>query len=232
MENAMSTENNLNAAMMALDNKGAIPSRMRGLPINETGYLVPWFAAWLESEGKYDLRVVKPGGFETAWKYKRCWLCGQPLGRFQTFVIGPMCTVNRVSSEPPCHHDCATFAAIACPFLTRPNMVRNSKDLPAGTRDPAEEMIQRNPGATALWTTKNPRLMPARNGYLIDIGDPMRVEWYAAGREATRQEVWAAIESGIPLLEATLEKEPISQREAAKAEIAKGIERAKLLLPA
>ncbi len=47
---------------------------------------------------------------------------------------------------------------------------------------------------------------PARGETLIDIGDPVAVHWFAYGREATRSEVLASIESGLPLLRAEAER--------------------------
>ena len=55
---------------------------------------------------------------------KRCWVCGDPLGVHLTFPIGPMCALNRTISEPPSHHECASWSARNCPFLSRPHMVR------------------------------------------------------------------------------------------------------------
>jgi len=43
-------------------------------------------------------------------RHKRCWLCGQPLGKFMCFVVGPMCAINKTSAEPPSHRDCALYA--------------------------------------------------------------------------------------------------------------------------
>src|SRR5215467_3774641 len=94
-----------------------LPKRMLALPIDGRGYPVPWFVAWIR--GEPDFRVIKPGGAEIAYHRNLCWLCGQRLGTYKTFVIGPMCTLNRVSAEPPSHRDCAEFAAKACPFLTQ-----------------------------------------------------------------------------------------------------------------
>lgn len=218
-----------NAAITAL--AAVMPSRIAKLPVNAQGYPVPWFSAWIEERGEYDLRVVGPGKLETAWNFNRCWLCGEALGKFRTFVIGPMCTVNRISSEPPCHHDCATFAAIACPFLTRPNMVRNSNDLPPEHREAPGTMIRRNPGSTALWTTRQGKAVPVYHGHLFEIGEPIRVEWFAQGRAATRLEVLESIQSGIPLLEATIEQERPDQRLAARQELDKCIARAMLMIP-
>jgi hypothetical protein len=116
------------------------------------------------------------------------------------FVIGPMCSINRVSSEPPSHRDCAIYSAEHCPFLTIPKMHRRENALPEGNMDPAGVMIRRNPGVTMVWITRSYRVEVDGPGVLFRIGDPVEVLWYAEGRTATRAEVEASVESGLPTL--------------------------------
>jgi len=168
---------------------------MRKLSLDHRGYPVPWFVAWID--GKPDFRVIRPDGVNEALRFARCWLCGETLGAMKTFVIGPMCAVNRVTSEPPCHHDCATFAALACPFMILPAAKRRDSTLPEGTKDPAGHFLKRNPGAVCLWTVRAFRRFAVQGGMLIDVGEPERVEWFAYGRPATRAEVMESIDSGL-----------------------------------
>lgn len=180
-----------------------IPPRMRALPISDTGYPVPWFVA--KVQGAYDFRVADQDKLKQAINKLKplCWLCGQPLGRHFVFVLGPMCAVNRVTSEPPCHRDCAEYAIKACPFLTKPNMRRNVKDLPDQRLEPAGYGLDRNPGAVVMWTTKtftafNPD--HGKPGLLFRVGPPEHLTYWCEGRAATRDEVRASIDSGMPLL--------------------------------
>jgi hypothetical protein len=190
-----------------------VPMKMRDRPINEKGYVVPWFVAEIEPR-KWDFRAIGPGKVQQAVRDDVCWLCGKRLGVYKTFVIGPMCSVNRVSAEPPSHKSCARYAAQACPFLSQPKMVRNEKDLPVGHLLPPGEMIARNPGVTLLWTTLSFQI---ERGGLFRIGPPNDVEWWAHGRHATRQEVCDSIESGLPILAATCEGDPACLAELDKA---------------
>lgn len=176
----------------------ALPARFLGLPIDERGFPVPWFVG--DIDGKPDFRVIRPGGLAIAHRQKTCWLCGQKLGQYLTFVIGPMCAINRTTSEPPSHRDCAEFAARACPFLTKPSMRRNEKDLPEGMIAPAGVLLSRNPGVTCLWVTKSYSIFKTQGGVLIRIGEPIDVQWYREGRAATLQEVNESIEGGMPSL--------------------------------
>jgi hypothetical protein len=208
---------------------------MRHLKVSDRGYPVPWFVAWLDDdgnavkpgEGTPDFRVLHPTAIIDAWKFHSCWLCGGTLGAHQTFVIGPMCAVNRTSSEPACHIACARYAATACPFLVRPHARRRDDNLPSG--EIAGVAIMRNPGVTLLWTTKKPSVKrDPRGAMLFDIGDPEHVEWYAEGRPATRDEVMHSIETGLPELEKLAEM----QGRGAKRQLESFVKRAMPLVPA
>ena len=175
-----------------------LPDRMKALDVDRRGYPVPWFVAWID--GEPDFRVIGPGKIEMAHSLERCWVCGQPRGRFMAFVIGPMCSINRVSAEPPSHRDCAIYSAIHCPFLTVPKMHRRENRLPEATVNPAGEMIRRNPGVTMVWITRSYRVEAEGEGVLFRIGDPVEVLWYAEGRPATRHEVAESVRTGLPIL--------------------------------
>jgi hypothetical protein len=130
------------------------------------------------------------------------WVCGQPLGRYKVYVVGPMCIANRVSSEPPSHLDCARFAAENCPFLANPNMKRVPIEKYEGTTENvAGIMIPRNPGVTAVATCEGPLIWHRDGpGVLFDVAPIISVEWWGRGRLATREEVVEAFDSGLPIL--------------------------------
>lgn len=176
-----------------------MPTRLAALPVDARGFPVPWFVAWVG--GQPDHRIVDPEKVRRAYRDQRCFLCGERRGRFLSFVIGPMCTVNRLSAEPPSHLDCARYAVQACPFLARPHMVRRDAGLPDQVRDAPGQMLRHNPGVQAVWTTRDMRLVRAGGGVLCRLGDPTAVEWYAEGRPATRAEVEAAFARGMPVLD-------------------------------
>lgn len=185
-----------------------LPARMQHLALDERGYPVPWFVAY--PNGQLDFRVADSEKMLRAMRFGNCWVCGEVTGRLRTFVIGPMCIVNRTTAEPPCHLECARYSAIACPFLTLPKAKRNERVLPDGVSEPAGEMIRRNPGVVCLWTATDFQLARVANGYLYRLKDPTSVEWYANGQAATREEVLDSIDSGFPILEsmARVEGEP------------------------
>jgi hypothetical protein len=138
-----------------------------------------------------------------------------------------MCVVNRVTSEPPSHRACAEFAAKACPFLIHP---RQKRDMKGMIDNPvvAGVMIPRNPGAVCLYQTAKAKPFRAGDGVLFQLGSPIRIDWYAQGRAATRAEIEASIEAGLPLLAAEARKEGLE----AVRELARMHEAAMRLLPA
>lgn len=176
-----------------------VPARLRHLPVDGRGYPVPFFVAW--PDGKPDHRVADPEKIARAYNQRLCHLCGQRLGTYLAFVIGPMCGINRISAEPPDHRECAEWAVRACPFLSRPKMHRREAGLPENVRDPAGMMLTRNPGVTLLWVTKSYRLIrEPGQGVLFAIGDPFDLVFYAEGRIATYTEINESITTGLPLL--------------------------------
>lgn len=173
-----------------------MPKRIAALPVDRRGYPVPKFVEWID--GEPDFRVMDPHHLIRCVRHRRCWVCGEPLGAYLWFVIGPMCAVNRISSEPPSHYDCGRFACEACPFLTLPKSQRRSANLPVHQDVPG--MLPHNPGAALLWRCKNYSIRRVGNSYLFELGEPLAVEAYAHGRKATRAEVDAAVALGLPQL--------------------------------
>jgi hypothetical protein len=61
--------------------------------------------------------------------------------------------------------------------------------------------IQRNPGIAMLWTYRDYSVWrPQPNQVLITMGEPSQVEFFRCGKPATRAEVMASIDSGLPHL--------------------------------
>lgn len=198
----------------------ALPPRLKKVPVDARGYPVPWFVAWVN--GQPEFRAMDAEKFRSAVRLRLCWVCGERLGAHLTFVIGPMCGINRTTSEPPCHHECAAWSARNCPFLTRPHMVRREDGLSRELRkEVAGVGLERNPGVVLLWTTRTYTVFNDGHGKpLIRVGDPERVEWMAEGRAATREEVAASVDSGLPLLEAACGQEVgFARQDAARDEL-------------
>jgi hypothetical protein len=192
-----------------------LTDRLKRLPVDKRGYPVPWFVDWINGEPEF--RAMNPDKWALAVRDRLCWVCGVPLGRWLTFVIGPMCGITRTTAEPPCHTECAEWSARNCPFLSRPHAVRREDDVinNAMSDGVAGIAILRNPGVTLLWTTRSYTLFDDGRGKpLIEIGPPDGVTWYAQGRLATRAEVLASVTTGLPLLREAADMEPLPSRRA------------------
>src|SRR5690242_9611301 len=135
-----------------------LPERMQRLPrVTRNGreIPVPWFVDWINGEPEF--RAMNPEHFVAAIRSRLCWVCGEKMGVNVCFVAGPMCGINRTSSEPPCHGDCARWSAINCPFLSKPNMVRREDELLNNAKlvgNSAGIALTRNPGVAMLWYTR------------------------------------------------------------------------------
>jgi hypothetical protein len=192
-----------------------MPVRMRRLPVEERGYPVPWFVKWIE--GKPEFRVMDEDKFYRALVERLCWVCGDPLGVWLAFVLGPMCGISRSTAEPPLHAECARWSIRNCPFLTKPQMVRRQHEelREAGATSVGGNAILRNPGVTLLWVTRTFKMFrPQSGGILIEVGPQEYVEWFREGRAASRAEVEESVNSGLPLLEAECQNEPTAERKA------------------
>jgi len=174
------------------------PPQIAALKVDARGFPVPWFVSWINGEPEF--RAVEPRKVGEADRLNLCWVCGKSfaIGGLKTFVVGPMCTVNRISPEPPLHLDCARFSVQACPFLSKPLAKRRPME-GGDWAPPAGEMIERNPGVTALWIAASYR-HHRDGGMLFRLGTPRKVEWWTQGRRATRDEVLESINSGLPIL--------------------------------
>lgn len=188
-----------------------LPEKMKRLPTDPSrgGIPVPWFVDWVD--GKPEFRAADPRKWRQAVAQRLCWVCGQTLATTKCFVAGPMCAVSRTTAEPPGHPECSRWSAINCPFLSNPHQVRREDALINNQRirDTSPGLaITRNPGVAMLWFTRSYELFPDQNNRaLITMGNPIAVEWWCRGREATRAEVQESIDSGKPALVAMAQQD-------------------------
>ncbi|HEV8502512.1 MAG TPA: hypothetical protein VGR63_13105 [Casimicrobiaceae bacterium] len=187
---------------------GTLPPRIAKLPIDSRGWPVPWFVDWITNADGVavpDHRTMDPRKFYRAIKDRLCWVCGEPLGRWLAFPIGPMCTITRTTPEPPSHRECVEWSVQHCPFLSNPEMVRRHEHLPTDAMPPPGLGLKRNPGVMCEWITRTYETfrVPSSSGnlkHLITVGEPTEVRWWREGRTATRAEVEESVTSGLPNL--------------------------------
>lgn len=203
----------------------SMPARIAKLPRDHRGYPVPYFVAWID--GKPDHRIADQRKMERARERGLCNLCGEALGTYKAFVIGPMCSINRISAEPPSHRDCAEFAVRACPFLSIPAKSRRDHNLPEAHDEAPGNMIHRNPGVALIWITKTFTYFREDKGTLYRLGDPETTLWFCEGRPATHGEAMQSMTTGLPILMDAAKAEGPE----AEWELSKCLQEALLLLP-
>ncbi len=179
-----------------------MPPRIAALPVCR-GYPVPWFVEWIDGEPEF--RAMSREKFVIAIQQRKCWVCGERMGKYVTFIAGPMCGLTGTTAEPPSHLECARWSARNCPFLNNPDATRRPAGVGVGVatefRDAPGVHIKRNPGVSLLWTTLGYRVFSGGNGPLIEMySPPSSMEWYYKGRMATREEVEESIRTGLPFL--------------------------------
>jgi hypothetical protein len=174
-------------------------SRLRVDP--DRGYPVPWFVKWIE--GKPEFRLADRQKLFVAVRTYRCWICGRAMKRNRpvAFVGGPIMAINRTSSEPPSHRDCAIFAAQACPFLAKPNMIRRVDGLPPETEAQPGTLIKRNAGIVLIWMTTDHKVLKFEDGFLFHTGAPTEILAYREARIADQAELRDALDEALPLME-------------------------------
>lgn len=200
-----------------------LPARLKNLPIAR-GYPIPWFVEWID--GKPEFRIASSHKRLRAVTEHLCWVCGDRLGSYVVFVVGPMCAVNQISSDPGMHRECAEWSVKNCPFLVRPQMERRENNLPEEMAN-TPGFIARNPGITVMWITKDYRPFNIGGGdWLIKIGEPREVLVFREGRPANHDEVFESVKTGLPLLLAEVD---LGNRDAV-AELKRGVKQAAIHL--
>jgi hypothetical protein len=175
-----------------------MPLRIAMLPRDHRGYPVPHFVQWID--GKPEFPLFDPLKWKRCVGRHECWVCGQPLGRWFAFTVGPMCIINRISSEPPSHRECVEYAAQVCPFIINPAMRRVPTDRFGEVKPAGGKMDEGNPGTMALWITRKYEVFGTKTGPLIKMGDANELHWFRRGRRATPQEAADAFEVGAAKL--------------------------------
>jgi hypothetical protein len=176
------------------------PGPITLLPLDKHGRRIPWFVPEGE-DGERDFRLASMDKMTEAVREHLCWICGHPRRHpdGDAYLVGPMCTVNRVSTEPASHRSCAIYAVQACPFMTHPHMRRRETGIV--DKLTSKDGLTHNPGITAIWCTSFASFYTDPTGYpLFELGAPSRVWWWKQGRRATRAEALAGLEFSYPVM--------------------------------
>lgn len=195
-----------------------LPRRLIGRPIDHRGFPVPWFVTQKTDDGRWNFVVLDRAQILRAQRLRLCWICGQQLGRFGTFVVGPITGITMAAGEPPAHLDCATFAAKACPFLVNPSMRRNDVQRGDANESFGGVPLEHNPGVIALWSCTKWQVQRAHVGHIFRLPKPTSLSFWAEGRRASPAEIERSIHLGLPkIIEIAAEEGAGSLRDLATA---------------
>lgn len=173
-----------------------VPRYMRGRPI-WNGFYVPYFVTWYKDRRQVHESVAgAEPSFPTIDKTREalcrrrryCWICGRQMGTFKCFVMGPLAALQRISSEPPSHRECAVYAVQVCPFMIGGYDMVDAPDTINDDQQVFEEMSTKNEQLNVIWVCHDYTLQPAdpsRGLFIYQMGQPSDVLLYHRGRPAT-----------------------------------------------
>jgi hypothetical protein len=184
-----------------------LPKHLRTRP-SYGGFIVPYFVAWFVDDqqvderapgAKPDFKVTDIRRLNICRQRNVCWICGKQLGSYKWFIFGPSSALGRISVEPPSHRDCAHYAVQTCPYMLTPGrpMQLIKKLRP---HEHLYDIDEQHPDVAVLWATKDYGLKavdPSRGVFYFIPSEPDIVEFWQAGRKATREEVVRAIDKAI-----------------------------------
>jgi hypothetical protein len=98
-----------------------VPERMAALPLDRRGYPVP-VNVDRDKNGVPNFAVNNVETRHRLFKEDRCGICGGKLLRGRWAIGGPGSVLHPDGAllDPPMHHECATYAVQACPYLAIP----------------------------------------------------------------------------------------------------------------
>ena len=100
--------------------------RVEALP-KWKGFPIPYFATY-RKDGTPDFKVVDEARRKNCAIHRVCWICGEALEYWVTFIGGPKSVDLRLFSDGPMHPECANDAMMICPFLLGQTDYGNNPD--------------------------------------------------------------------------------------------------------
>jgi hypothetical protein len=105
-----------------------IPKELAHLKIDERGYVIPFFVAFVDN--KPDFRLLSTTKQDLCIDKKLCAICGKKLlDKIYFFLSGPHGLNNRISSDPAMHKVCAEYSLVACPHMYLQKAQRRDVDI-------------------------------------------------------------------------------------------------------
>ena len=184
-----------------------VPRYMRGRPI-WNGFYVPYFVTWFKDRRQVHESVVgAEPHFPTIDKTREalcrrrryCWICGRQMGTFMCFVMGPLSALQRISTEPPSHRECAVYAVQVCPFMV------GGYDMPENPatnegQQVIEQMSIKNEQLNVIWVCHGYTLRPvdpSRGLFVYQMDHATDILLYHRGKPATLAQAMERINAAV-----------------------------------
>lgn len=160
-----------------------VPEYMASLPITQKGYPKPWFVK------ADDFRIVDNDKAGLAVSKQNCWICGNPFKPNEYGLLGDaVSAMIRISKEPPCHVECATYALQVCPFILYPNARRREagldeeQTLEHSNKDRQLEIDPENPGEYYLMIVRDFSFVLEHQVMLFYESDVIERQYWIGGK--------------------------------------------------
>ncbi len=96
-----------------------IPDRLKRFPLWRGRFPIH-YTVWVGPDGEPDFKVMHERRREECFNKNLCHLCGQRMSAPYALIGGPLCVDGMAFVDGPMHPECATYAALVCPFLSSP----------------------------------------------------------------------------------------------------------------
>lgn len=151
----------------------AIPNFLSHLKVDERGYPIPYFVAWVN--GKPDFRMLDSKRQKRCVESHLCSICGKKLFEYFYFITGPIGLSNGTHSDPPAHRDCAEYSLQICPHLFFEKSDRNERgEIYKEARDNNTTGIMNKPKELYLIKSDKYKLIPVPGGHILGF---RKVSW-------------------------------------------------------
>ena len=152
------------------------------------GFPIPFFATTMK-DGTPDFKIIHQENRILCAMERRCWVCGEGLEYWITFVGGPVSTKYRTYNDGPMHPECARDSMEICPFLLgqmdyadnfRPDLHEDPQRINFVTGyDRRPEQKKNPPERLALLLCRGFKILnkPEIHTWFFKADNPKSIEW-------------------------------------------------------
>lgn len=154
-----------------------IPDRMKKFPLFH-GFPVH-YTVFIGDDGIPDFKVVHEVRRIEALNKNLCALCGERMSAPYAFIGGPQCMNHHHFIDGPMHVECATYAAVTCPYLSSVNHGHSKKPAKSDTPTVTEyKNVQfGRPDCMGLALTNSYKVVKLQGKTQVKAGAWISIDW-------------------------------------------------------